>query len=186
MAATLRTVQKLAAAVNVSRRTVAEWLARPDWPPEIPRKAPWTAAHLAAIKAWRGSFRHDAGDDAEPSGFFDADGKPLTWDEVWQRERALKAKLDREEREGKLMPAKLLEPALKALATLFVRELDNAFRALPLQLAGLEAGQIEKILADRFRTIRTRIAAQQALELEKIREAPRAKRGKKRGRKPRK
>ncbi len=41
----------LAAAFEVSRKTVAQWCKRADWP--VPRRAPWSWAHVHTIREWR-------------------------------------------------------------------------------------------------------------------------------------
>ena len=51
---------------------------------------------------------------------------------------------------------------------MFVRSLDELTRALPLQLAGLDAGQIERSLDERVRQIRAMLSDRQVLELKRI------------------
>ena len=65
-------------------------------------------------------------------------------------------------------------PALEALARLFVSSLGELERALPLQIAGLDPGQVEKVVKDRVRSIREQLAGRQVIELDSIEQAVRA------------
>lgn len=155
--------RKLALELGVSQKTVREYLARPDWP--VRKAPPWPAGDVERVRKWQATLQEDRA--AEDEG----EGKARTINLGYKLERMLHERVKRKRAEGSVVERALLDGALEALAKLFVASLAELERSLPLQLAGLDPGQVEKVVKDRVRSIREQLASRQVIELESIEQA---------------
>ena len=144
-----------------------EYLARADWP--VGKAPPWGRGDVQRVRAWQATLQEDrGGDDGE------GDGKARAVNLGYKLERMLHERVKRKRAEGSVVDRALLDRALEALARLFVSSLDELERALPLQIAGLDPGQVEKVVKDRVRSIREQLAGRQVIELDSIEQAVKA------------
>lgn len=165
MSAAIDSGRKLAAELGVSQKTVREYLARPDWP--VKRSPAWSPADVAAVRRWQATLQEDRRD-------VDADATAAKVNTGLKLEKMLHERVKRKRAEGSVVDRVLVDRALEALARLFVGSLDELERSLPLQIAGLDPGQVEKVVKDRVRSIREQLAGRQVIELESIEQAARA------------
>ncbi len=119
---------QLAATMDVSRKTVTEWVKRADWP--VRRRAPWSWADVHKIREWRKGLSGAAERDADqPDNADNADGG----------NGILKALQDSPERLAKLR---------LQLVRREILELDRAIKAGEyVKLAEVEAGRVARIQA---------------------------------------
>ena len=155
--------RKLADALGVDEKTVRNLVGRPDWP--AAKGPPWSAGDVEAVGAWRQTLQEDR---SRESGIA-TQAKALL-----AVESAKMKQLQRKKLEGLVIDRGLLDSALLALTKLFVGSLEELERALPLQIAGLDPGQVERVVKDRVRSIRDQLASRQVLELESIEQAVRS------------
>jgi len=162
-AAHCRSGRALARELNVGESTVREYLARPDWP--VGLAPPWSADDVAAVRTWQKTLQ----EDRARSSTLASNASTLL-----KVESAKIKQLQRKTLEGLVIDRRLVDRALEALARLYVNSLDELERALPLQLAGLDPGQVEKVVKDRVWSIREQLASRQVIELESIEQAVKA------------
>ena len=165
--AAIESGRKLALELGVSQKTVREYLARADWP--VGRTPPWGPKDVAAVRAWRASLQEDRSDDEAQDN-----GKARAVSLGLKLEKMLHERVKRKRAEGSVVDRALLDRALEAMARLFVSSLEELGRALPLQIAGLDPGQVEKVVKDRVRVIREQLASRQVIELDSIEQTVKA------------
>jgi hypothetical protein len=159
----------LAKLLEVTPQAVSVWVRREDWP--VATSGPWADADVENIRAWRSTLQENR-----------AAGVQSTEDQKLKRERRRTMVIKRKALEGRLVDRDLLDAALVSLTRGFVNAIEDLERSLPLQLAGLDAAQIERVLHDRIRSMRESLSRQKVLELElvgqKIKQGPaKSKRG---------
>jgi hypothetical protein len=174
----ITTKKALADAIGVHRRSLTNYLKRDDWP--VSRDGPWNGHAVNRIKRWRrdelqedrsGKAKpivieqgpadeddHDdsTGDAADKSA---ADGnRDRGWNDLYKEEQTLLTRVKRELLEGKYIETSIHEQALLALADTFIECLSSLSLSLPLALEGLDAGERERVITERFTEARHRIA----------------------------
>ncbi len=161
MAVTLaRSQRELAAAVGLSQPAILKWIRHEAWP--FPATGPWD---VKKVQAWAAGLQEDR-------------AKPITGagekiNQAWKLEKTLHERVKRKQREGQLVDRSLLDRALEAVTKSYVDALGELERALPLQIAGLDPGQVERIVRDRVRGIREQLASRQVIELDAVEQAVR-------------
>ena len=155
--------QALADALGVNKGTLSRYLDREDWP--VGRRPPWGPKDIEAVLAWQKTLQEDR---AKASAVASQAATLL------KVESAKMKQLQRKALEGLVIDRRLVDKALEALARLYVGALDELERSLPLQIAGLDPGQVEKVVKDRVRSIREQLASRQVIELEAIEQAVKA------------
>lgn len=174
--------RQLAKALGVSESTTREYLARPDWP--IGRTGPWTAAQVEQAKKFREQLQENRA-GPEPSDAASDGPSAQKVNTALKLEKMLHERLKRRQREGQLVERALLDGAMGSLTKLFVDSLSEMERALPLQIAGREPGEVERIVHDRIRGIREALSSKQVIELANIQTTiEQASRPKAKGRRP--
>jgi hypothetical protein len=163
----LRSGRHFAEVLGCSESTFRELVGRSDWP-VARREPPWTLMDAAKVRNWRAGFQEDrnaaaAGGGAAAGGTADAGGMRLN--DLLKFERAKLLQVQRKRLEGLLVDRALLEVSLEALARLFVLKLEELQLSLPILLAGKDAGQIEKIIIERFDSMRRDLSERQTLEI---------------------
>jgi hypothetical protein len=174
MAKACTTQRELSRALKVSDKAVSQYVRRDDWP--VSRRPPWDPNSVAAIKAWRAGLQEDRAKPTEATAATGPDPgldlkRPKSIDYRLKLERTKKLRLEREIKAGQYVRRELLEAALVALAREFVQVLEEEEKALPLQVAGRDPGQVEAIVTERFRRHRQRLSEKQSIELQRVRSA---------------
>ncbi len=187
-----QTWPQIADALNINRRTLTALRKREDWPvevsattaavitpPQIEILRRWRAATLQEDRAapLRQSSTANPNDrDAPaaaptqpapppPPGGSQLIGAAAGVSVRYKLEQTLLTRVRREILQGKYVERHLHEAALTALAETFVSKLADMQQALPLELDGLDAGEIEKRITDRFAESRQAIIERRDIEL---------------------
>lgn len=192
----VESIRDLAKALGVAPSTATGYVRRSDWPGGVPRVGPWTPKHLAALRAWKGSFQedrasgtHTPGNTPAPgshgtsgnttaspsSGTSGASGGGGAVDPVMKEKakiavifhRGRKLKVDADEAEGRVVPREQMEEAMAALTTVFVQTGDDMVDRLPHVLDG-DRAKNEEIVRDAWHDMRRRILEQAVIDLSKI------------------
>lgn len=117
---------QLAAVMNVSRKTINEWIKRDDWPAR--RRAPWSWADVHKIREWRKGLDGAAEREADQADSADTGGNGVLQALQASPERLAKLRLHLVKRE--------------------ILELDRAIKAGEyVKLADVEAGRVARIHA---------------------------------------
>lgn len=136
----------LARAMDVTPAAVTQWRKRDDW---IFGQPPYP---IKLVKAWRQFIgrRNTAGDEL---------------DDEYKRRRNEKIAAETRRLRGLYMEREVFERAAVGLVEQFLRELGDAVQTLPQRIQGLDAGEIERHLAERVELIRERLEQKAVIEL---------------------
>ncbi|MEM1213024.1 MAG: hypothetical protein AAGI68_12100 [Planctomycetota bacterium] len=130
-----RTQQQLADALEISRKTLLQWMDRPDW--KWQRRGPWDAKAQRDIAQWRvltlqedraeqgGSPRDDSHAPADLATIARLKKAKLAADVKYQTEHAKHEQLKHEILGGHYIRRDLVDGALGGLAALFVQVCDE-------------------------------------------------------------
>lgn len=175
MAVTYRTQEQFAKAIGITRQALAKLLLKEDWPTR--KKPAWGQRDLQAVKQWRKLHLQEdrsapdagetdgGGDDAaDPNAPLFA--KPKSIEQQLKAERIQDLRFRRERQAGLLIKRSIFDAAVIALANRFVDELGNLVRNCSIQLADQRPDQIERTLNEHVRSLRERLAAETALQVQ--------------------
>jgi len=152
-----------AAALGVNPGTLSRWKHRPDWP--VSNRPPWTEADRRTVERWRAeALQEDRATEAPAPG---GSGNYLRAKAVKTYHEARRAKVLADEAEQDIVTTETVERALAALASMFVRAVDDLGERLRDELLA-DPATLDEVVGPQIEQLRSRIAEQAAHQIERI------------------
>lgn len=144
----LRNRQELAQRLNVTTAAVAQWGASERW---IFGRG---SLPLEWVRAWREQvFRNP---------------KLSAYDDELKQRRLEKIDLEVKRLKHSMIDRSVFERGICGLIQMFCRELDDMLQSVPVQIQGLDAGAVERVLSARIDLMRDRLRSRGVIELSTV------------------